>query len=402
MNAKVTTLSKAGVAARHRPWPLLAIAAAPLALALLGTFTPSARAAAGNHFAPTGLSATAAGSSQVNLTWTAPLAASSGDYSLSGYDIYEGSGTSSTAISTVSPTATSYTVNDLASGTSYDFEVEAAYEDPDVCTDGRQCFSSEASARTYPTYPTPTGLIATAASGLRATLTWTAPDAPDLPSPGYDIYEGTSPGGESSTPVNTGPVTATSYTITGLTSGTTYYFDVIALYPGSGDCQLLVCTQTASAPSNETSVTAAIGSLSTTRGTSTGTPTSPSQESNRAGTPGGGPTGTGKPSGHRKRPVIHDRSARTTGRTEPAGGTVPLLAILMAVTLVVLAAGLIFRWHQLRSGPSLPPQASVKAVTRAGPPAAVRIQTTGTGLAHAVRIEPYAGTRTTTIEEVRS
>jgi fibronectin type III domain protein len=368
MKAKATALSKAGAALRRQPWWLRAIATPSLALVMLGTLSPLARATAPEtSFAPTGLIATAETSSQVNLTWTAPNGT---DAPLSRYDIYQGTssgGESSTPVQAVSPAETSV--------------------------------SPQASATIY---PTPTGLTATAAGSTRANLTWTAPDAPGLPSPGYDIYEGTSPGAESSTPVNTGPVTATSYTVPGLTSGTTYYFDVIALYPSSGDCQIVVCAHTASAPSNETSVTAAIGSLSTTRGTSTGTPTSPSQESNQTGTPGGGPTGAGKPSGHRKPSVNHDRSALTTGRTEAAGGTVPLLAILMAVTLVVLAAGLIFRWHQLRSGPSLPPQASVKAVTRAGPPAAVRIQTTGTGLAHAVRIEPYAGTRSTTIEEVRS
>jgi hypothetical protein len=254
-----------------------------------------------------------------------------------------------------------------------------------------------AEAATPGTSFAPAGLTATAAGSSQATLTWTAPDAPGLPSPEYDIFEGTRSGGEPSTPVNPQPLTQTSYTVTGLTSGTTYYFDVVALYPDSGDCQLLACTYTASAPSNEASVTTITTPVTTTTSPATDTPTGPGHRASHPST-----TGTGKPPGHRKPSGIHDRSALTTGRAEPAGGTVPLIAILVAIILVVLAAGLIFRWHQPRSGPSLPPEASVKAVTRAGPPAAVRIKTTGTGSAHEVRIEPYAGTRTTTIEEVRS
>ena len=41
--------------------------------------------------------------------------------------------------------------------------------------------------------------------------------------------QGTRPGGENRTPVNGSLVTATSYTVTGLTNGTTYYFRVIAV-----------------------------------------------------------------------------------------------------------------------------------------------------------------------------
>ena len=49
------------------------------------------------------------------------------------------------------------------------------------------------------------------------------------PVSGYIIYQGTSPGGETGIPVNGSPVTATSYTVTGLTNGTTYYFKVVAV-----------------------------------------------------------------------------------------------------------------------------------------------------------------------------
>jgi len=74
----------------------------------------------------------------------------------------------------------------------------------------------------------PTGLTATAGAA-QVSLSWTAP-ASDGGSQvtGYNVYEGTSPGGESSAPVNSSPVTATNYLVTGLASGT-YYFVVTAV-----------------------------------------------------------------------------------------------------------------------------------------------------------------------------
>jgi titin len=74
----------------------------------------------------------------------------------------------------------------------------------------------------------PTGLAAVPGNGQVA-LSWAAP-ASDGGSPvtGYIIYQGTSPGGETGTPVKGSPVTGTSCTVTGLTNGTTYYFKVVA------------------------------------------------------------------------------------------------------------------------------------------------------------------------------
>lgn len=46
---------------------------------------------------------------------------------------------------------------------------------------------------------------------------------------GYNIYRGTSAGGESSTADNSSPVTGNSYQVTGLTDGTTYYYEVTAV-----------------------------------------------------------------------------------------------------------------------------------------------------------------------------
>src|ERR1700761_3749547 len=75
----------------------------------------------------------------------------------------------------------------------------------------------------------PTGLAATAGQGT-ISLSWTAPASDGGAAiSGYDIYEGTSAGGESATAVNGSLISGTSYTVSGLTSGTAYYFTAKAV-----------------------------------------------------------------------------------------------------------------------------------------------------------------------------
>jgi hypothetical protein len=75
----------------------------------------------------------------------------------------------------------------------------------------------------------PAGLTASAGNA-RVSLSWKAPGSDGGTGiSGYEIYRGTSPGGESSAPVNASLVTGTSYTVTGLVNGTTYYFTVAAV-----------------------------------------------------------------------------------------------------------------------------------------------------------------------------
>jgi fibronectin type 3 domain-containing protein len=69
----------------------------------------------------------------------------------------------------------------------------------------------------------PTGLSATAGNS-QVNLSWTASSG----ATSYNVYRGTTAGGESTTAITTG-LTGTSYTDTGLTNGTTYYYTVAAL-----------------------------------------------------------------------------------------------------------------------------------------------------------------------------
>jgi Fibronectin type III domain len=80
----------------------------------------------------------------------------------------------------------------------------------------------------------PTGLTATAGSS-QVLLSWTPP-ASDGQSPviSYEIFEGTSPDGEGTSPVGTVSFSATTYMVTDLTNGTPYYFEVEAVNDAAG------------------------------------------------------------------------------------------------------------------------------------------------------------------------
>ena len=71
----------------------------------------------------------------------------------------------------------------------------------------------------------PTNLVATAGNAQVA-LTWTT----SMGAFTYNVYRGTSSGGEGATPIATG-ITTTSFTNTGLTVGTTYFYKVTAVTP---------------------------------------------------------------------------------------------------------------------------------------------------------------------------
>jgi fibronectin type 3 domain-containing protein len=46
---------------------------------------------------------------------------------------------------------------------------------------------------------------------------------------GYNVYRGTTSGGESSTPLNSAPINGTSFTDANVTAGAKYYYTVTAV-----------------------------------------------------------------------------------------------------------------------------------------------------------------------------
>ena len=158
--------------------------------------------------APTGLGINVA-SAQVSLSWTAASNTQS-------YNVYQGTapnGESTTPVLT-SVTGTTAVLGGLTNGTTYYFRV-AAVNGTNVST-----YSNEVSGVANAMPVQVTGLAATAGDAQVA-LTWAAAGGAS----GYTVYSGTTAGGES---VLATGVTATSYTATGLTDGTTYYFKVAA------------------------------------------------------------------------------------------------------------------------------------------------------------------------------
>jgi fibronectin type 3 domain-containing protein len=146
----------------------------------------------------------ASSDSQVQLQWAASTGATS-------YNIYRGTspgGEAGTPYAT-GVTATSFTDSGTAAGTTYAYRVAAAN------FGGVSFRSNEALVLTAPAAPTLT--LGAMHSGA-IPLSWSAPPA----AVSYNIYRGSSPGGEGSAPYKTG-VTGTSFSDTGSLSGAIYY-----------------------------------------------------------------------------------------------------------------------------------------------------------------------------------
>jgi hypothetical protein len=223
------------------------------------TDTPSSGTASANApSAPLNLVASA-GDAQVTGSWSVPT--SNGGSPITGYDVYRGTspaGESATPIATIA-SGTNFTDTGLTNGTTYYYTVAA------VNAVGISASSAEASATPATVPSAPQALTATSGNGS-ATLSWSLPASNGGAAvTGYDVYRGTTSGGESAIPIAT-DVSGTTFTDTGLTNGTTYYYTVAAINvagvsPQSAEAsatpiepQLCVLVQTY--PSATTTVTA--------------------------------------------------------------------------------------------------------------------------------------------------
>ena len=154
-----------------------------------------------------------AGDATALLAWHSIAGATS-------YNLYRGTISGGETLLVSGLASTTYPDNGLVDGTTYYYQVAA------VNNVGISSISNEVAVTPVPPVASaPTELTATAGSA-QATLSWTASTG----ATSYAIYRGTTPGGESATPI--GSATATTFKNTGLTNGTTYHYTVAAVNAG--------------------------------------------------------------------------------------------------------------------------------------------------------------------------
>jgi Glycoside hydrolase family 44/Fibronectin type III domain len=162
---------------------------------------------------PAGLAATP-GNQQVGLTWTASSGATS-------YHVKRAATSGGPYTQMSAPSSTSYTDSSVSNGTKYFYVVSA------VNASGESANSSEASATPAPAVPAAPGGLTATAGNQQVSLGWTASSG----ATSYHVKRSNTSGG---TYTQVGTSSAASFTDTGLTNGSTYYYVVSALN-GAGE-----------------------------------------------------------------------------------------------------------------------------------------------------------------------
>ncbi|MFL6034592.1 MAG: fibronectin type III domain-containing protein, partial [Gaiellaceae bacterium] len=170
---------------------------------------------------PPTLTAAAASSGSVALTWNAP--SSNGGAGITGYRVYRGTASGGEILRATLGAVTSWSDTGLANGTTYYYRVTA------LNSVGESSLSNELSAAptaaaAVPGAPT---LNSATAGNTTVALSWSAPASNGGSAvTGYKVYRGTTSGGET---LLTTVGVVSSFTDTGLANGTTYYYKVSAL-----------------------------------------------------------------------------------------------------------------------------------------------------------------------------
>jgi fibronectin type 3 domain-containing protein len=176
---------------------------------------------------PSGLTASAA-NAQVNLTWSASTGATA-------YYVKRSTTTSGPYTQIATPTTTTYTDSTVTNGMKY-YYVVSAYN-----TYGQSANSAEVSATPAAAPPPVPGNLLAAAGNTQVNLSWNI----SAGATSYHVKRSTTSGGgytQISAP------TTNSFTDTGLTNGTTYYYVVSALSAGSESADSTQASATPTVP----------------------------------------------------------------------------------------------------------------------------------------------------------
>ncbi|MFD4370719.1 fibronectin type III domain-containing protein [Streptomyces sp. NPDC058486] len=155
--------------------------------------------------APTGLTTTATTDTTASLSWNTVAGAAS-------YHVFR----NGTKVNTAPVTTATYTDTGLAAGTTYSYTVAAV--DASGTAGTRSSAVDATTTGTPVTLPAPTALTVTGTTDTTASLSWNTVAG----AASYHVYR-------NGTKVNAAPVTAATYTDTGLTAGTTYSYTVAAV-----------------------------------------------------------------------------------------------------------------------------------------------------------------------------
>ncbi len=184
----------------------------------LGSSTPSAASnavtPAGSPFAPT-LTAAVSGNSSAALAWTA---AGNNGSAITSYQFFNG-GTLLGSCNVPAQCTTSFTLGSLTNGTSYSISLKA------VTTAGSSTASNALAVTPAGTPGTPTGVHATSGD-TNAVVGWTTPSSNGSAIVSYQFFNGLTQIG--SCIVGGTCTSSTSFTVAGLTNGTTYQINVKA------------------------------------------------------------------------------------------------------------------------------------------------------------------------------
>lgn len=167
--------------------------------------------------APTGLGAVG-GAGQITLDWN-----NNGEGDLASYRVKRGTVTGGPYTTVASPTASAYVDTGLAASTTYFYVVTAVDTSGNESSNSAQASATTNASADVTAPDVPTGLTATAGN-TQITLNWTDNTEDDFDH--YLVYRATASGGPYTQIASR---TVSSYTNTGLTNGTTYWFKVSAV-----------------------------------------------------------------------------------------------------------------------------------------------------------------------------